>query len=466
MTAEPARATETNFRCLAPQYKILTSDKRLIFAGQGVGSGKSECGGVWAFLRAKETPKGGRCIIAANTYPQLFDSTLDKVLQTWTEMGLRFRPRELPKSYSPWNVELWNGSHWVLIRCRSLAEYTKISGQNICWYWMDEAWDSPDGAFAALEERNRAPMPGGNRALITTTLDDANSWMYSLAVEQLGEVLASGLGEHWSWQETERMLVVYSQTHINHHLPDDYIPKLQRAMSERLYDRRVLSKWVSLTAGRVYHAFDRQAHLSEDAEYVPGLPVCWTHEFNIGENKPMSSALGQIKRGVSPDGRKRPELHIFDELVLESSDTNDAATECEATPWFESAGYGGFTIYGDASGAAKDTRSKTSDYGILRDRGFTRQRVPKANPPIRTRHNRVNTLLKSADGDVRVKIHPRCTTLAKGLETVTLKQGANYLEKETPEQHVTTALGYLICAEFAAHARIQRAGRSTIHRHA
>lgn len=106
-------------------------------------------------------------------------------------------------------------------------------------------------------------------------------------------------------------------------------------------------------------------------------------------------------------------------------------------------------VYGDASGKAKDTRSKTSDYEILRAAGFVDQRVPPANPPIRDRHNAVNALLKNAAGDVRLKVNrDKCKTLINGLETVQLRKGASYLEEETRPQHVTTALGYLVMMEF------------------
>lgn len=158
----------------------------------------------------------------------------------------------------------------------------------------------------------------------------------------------------------------------------------------------------------------------------------------------MSSCLCQIKKGEDQDGNKRPELHIFDEVILETADTHQAAQEFKQRyPDIKDV-----IVYGDASGQARDTRSKMTDYVILREHGFKRQRVPTKNPPIRDRHNAVNAMLHNANGDVRVRIHPRCKTLIKGLETVSLKAGAQYLEEETYHQHVTTALGYLLNYEF------------------
>lgn len=159
---------------------------------------------------------------------------------------------------------------------------------------------------------------------------------------------------------------------------------------------------------------------------------------------------------MNADGKPtvRPELHVFDEIILDTSDTNDAAEECKGrlarlgVKPTDAGTYPAVRVYGDASGKAKDTRSKTSDYEILRRSGFIDQRVPDANGPVRDRHNAVNALLKNAAADVRCRVNPRCKTVIKGLETVKLRGGASYLEEETREQHVTTALGYLVVVEF------------------
>jgi len=198
------------------------------------------------------------------------------------------------------------------------------------------------------------------------------------------------------------------------------------------------------TGLEIYYSFDRETHVTSEAERDENLPILWAHDFNIGEGKPMSSCLCQIKKGEDEEGNKRAELHIFDEIILDTADTHQAAEECKQ----RYSDTGQVVVYGDASGKARDTRSKVTDYVILREHSFGKQKVPTGNPPIRDRHNAVNAMLKNANGDVRVRVHPRCKTLIKGLETVSLKPGAQYLEEETYHQHVTTALGYLINYEF------------------
>jgi hypothetical protein len=231
-------------------------------------------------------------------------------------------------------------------------------------------------------------------------------------------------------------------------LEEERLEDLHR-YDKHMYAHVWLGHCIERTGLEIYYAFEDKLHVSDSVKYNPALPIRWSHDFNIGEGKPMSSCLGQIVEAPGPDGKPRKELHIFDELILETADTNEAAEEMLGR-------YGckNVIVYGDASGKARDTRSKKTDYAILSERGFTVQRVPAANPPIRERHNAVNALLKNAAGDVRVKIHPRCKTLIKGLKTVKLKPGAQYLEEETYSQHCTTAFGYMVIAEFPIRKQI------------
>jgi hypothetical protein len=432
--AEPS--SELIYEANPHQVAVLESQKPLTFLGAGVGAGKTDAGTLWMLNRVMETPPGVLGLIGANTYGQLYDATLRNILKNLDAWGWPHQPGVLPGGHGAITLKVSNGRRWVEILCRSMDTYENLSGIEIGWFWLDEVWQTKREAFNLIQARNRDKRVQ-NVGLLTTTLDDPASWMY--------EVFVDGYDER-------RMEVIYASTHDNaHNLPDDYIDGLQSTYSAKLFDRMVLAKWVSLESGLIYHAFDRRRNVYE-IELVDGLPVYWALDFNIGQDKPMSSCVCQITKGEGPDGTVRPELHVLDELILESSDTRDAVAE------FEARGYGAdkssVIVHGDATGKARDTRSKTSDYGIISDAGYTRQRVPAKNPPIRTRHNVVNRLLESADGDVRLLIHPRCKTLIKGLETGKLKGGANYIEEENYWQHVTTALGYLACVEFPERQRV------------
>jgi len=130
--------------------------------------------------------------------------------------------------------------------------------------------------------------------------------------------------------------------------------------------------------------------------------------------------------------------------VLQTASIRDAVDE------FNDRGYGKWTapggagviIYGDATGAHGDTRSKQSDYDLLRRFGFTARRSA-GESALRHRHNSVNGRLRNALGEISIKIHPRCKTLVRGLELLGYKENS-VLEEEIEEQHVTAAFSYLV----------------------
>jgi len=433
------------FDALPYQGKIITSTKPMIFAGCGVGSGKSHLGSLWTLQRCIEAPEGVKGIVAANTYPQLYDSTLDRMLQNWQEWGVTFRPQTLPRSYGALNVEVCTGGKWTTLRCRSLSHYEAIAGMEVGFYWEDEAWGAPEEGFAELEKRNRdTRMP--QRALVTSWLDEMDSWMYRRFVENFGTITAQGKGDNWWWEESDRKLAVYATTHCNlKHLPSDYVEKLTDSLTPRMFDRQVLSKWMAEGSG-IYYGFSREKSVTEAADYEAGLGQVWlTCDFNIGEGKPMSWALCQERKG---------RLYQWAEIILDTADTNQAAEEVAARLADVGLSPAEVHVCGDASGRARDTRSKRTDYEILREHGFVHQDVPTKNPPIRERHNAVNVAFCSKSGERRYLIHPRCTGTIHGWLTTRIKKGANYIEQETTHQHITTALGYLICRKFPMRPRV------------
>ena len=62
-------------------------------------------------------------------------------------------------------------------------------------------------------------------------------------------------------------------------------------LDERTYRQEFQARFENLTAGRVYYAFDRAAHVAE-VEYARGVPLCWSLDFNIN---PMCSVIAQIE---------------------------------------------------------------------------------------------------------------------------------------------------------------------------
>ena len=407
---------------LKHQYKAIKSKKQEVFLAGGVGAGKTLVGSVWILGKVQNTPKDVYGLIVSNTYNQLYDTTIRAVYEQVHNIGIIIKPPDIPRGRGPADIFIWNGSAWIRILLRSLDHYERLSGLEVGWYWADEVWQTKREAIDILNARLRDYRMPLRQALFTTTLDDQSTWMYERFVENYDEEL----------QEC-----IYAKTEDNKYLPDGYVDTLKRTYSEMTFKRMVLAEWVTLDTEKIYTSFSRDENI-KDIELDRSLPLMWSHDFNIGHGKPMSSCILQYHRSSQS-------FAVIDEIILERSDTNDAVHEFQQKfPEHPT----GVVIYGDASGNARDTRSRMTDYEILRRAGYSNQKVPRSNPSIRERHNIVNALLKNANKEIKVYIHSRCKTLIKGLETVHLRRGASYLEDDSQrEQHVTTALGYCLCVE-------------------
>lgn len=436
------------FRPHKTQRQALRSKARIIMYLAGIGTGKTTLGSFWTIIKCKHMVEGQVGLIAANSYSQLCDSTLRNFYKVCNEAGIKLIPEQVPKGSKPFAIRMWNGKFWSEILCRSLDNYESLAGVELSWAWSDETYQTKPEALDLVNERLRDESNGEPvQTLVTTSVDDPASSLYKMAVEDYkeGELDATGY----------RLLkeVIYATTYDNeHNLPNGYIENLKRTLSGPRFERQVESKWVFSDGNRIYHSFDKKIQVTKDAEFNERLPICWSCDQNISAGSPMSSCVGHIIYSQL----HQPIIHIFDELILESSDTNDSIAEFTSRYCLESHHKNDVIVYGDQTGTRKDSRSKTSDYKLMYDAGYRNQRLPSKNPPVRSRHNSVNSMLLNAFGEVRLLIHPRCKVLIKGLELGRLRKGAQYLEVEDYEQHVCTALGYFVNYEFPIDNRLSQ----------
>jgi hypothetical protein len=180
------------------------------------------------------------------------------------------------------------------------------------------------------------------------------------------------------------------------------------------------------------------------------LPLRWALDFNVD---PMCSVIAQIRDGV---------VHVLDEMVMSRLSTPQV---CEQFLHRYGRHPAGVTIYGDASGSRRQTTG-SSDFEMMREvlskssmrcLGF---RVPRANPEVRERVSVVNAMLRSAQDESRLFIHPRCRELVVDLEQVCYKPGSSVIEKDRDPRrtHLSDALGYLVWQECRALGRAGERG--------
>jgi hypothetical protein len=193
----------------------------------------------------------------------------------------------------------------------------------------------------------------------------------------------------------------------------------------------------------VYYGYERDRNFikGEIPDHIDTLRLC--HDFNIGRTKPMSAAAA-IKVGRT--------YHVIKSFHVEGANTWDIMEDIADSGILNRTRH--VIVYGDASGKNKDTRSLRSDYDIIKEflskwkskdgRGVTfEMRVPPANPPIRRRHNVVNAHFINENKEVRLYVYDEW--LHEGFMQTSFKKGADLVEDDSlPQQHVTTAIGYMI----------------------
>jgi hypothetical protein len=236
--------------------------------------------------------------------------------------------------------------------------------------------------------------------------------------------------------------VYFSNTEDNPFLPPSYIDRLKDTLDPKMYERMGRGRWIEITTEVIYHQYTDRNFAPTDYDIDEYAPIHICHDFNIGQGKPMSACAFQL-RGDS--------AHFFKEWIVEGADTEELMEEIGASGILDH--YTDYIIHGDATGASKSSKSKTSDYDIIKKylsnyrgkhgRITFQMQVPKSNPPVRERHNTVNGLCRSQSGKTRLYVYKSCPTLHKGFKLTQLRKGGNYVEDDSkPYQHVTTAAGY------------------------
>ena len=100
----------------------------------------------------------------------------------------------------------------------------------------------------------------------------------------------------------------------------------------------------------------------------------------------------------------------------------------------------------DPTGSARKTSAAgETDHGIIRKYGMTVV-SPKHPWAVKDKINATNWLIRNAEGEIRMFVHPRCKNLIKGLNNVTYKEGSEdyVVDKTAGLEHWNDGLGYLV----------------------
>jgi len=345
------------------------------------------------------------------------------------DWGLKVRTKESDKE-----VDFYSGKQYRSTTiCRSMEKPQTIVGFKIGHALVDELDVLPalkaQQAWRKIIARMRYNVPGLKNGVDVTTTPEGLKFVYQQFEKQLREKphLRSLYG------------LIQASTFDNElNLPDDYIPSLMESYPEQLIMAYLNGKFVNLTSGTIYTAYDRTLNGSKET-IQPSEPLFIGMDFNVGK----MSAVVHVKRLGLP--------HAVDEIV-NGYDTPDMIKQIKERYWL----YDGneyrntrqIRVYPDASGdSRKSVRASETDISLLKQAGFMVV-APAANPPVKDRINSMNAMFCNASGARRYRVNAdKCPTYADDLEQQVWADNGEP-DKKQGNDHRPDAGGYFIHKEY------------------
>lgn len=431
-TKDTPNINEFEPRLIPTQYEVLYDIENFdyskgvheILLSGSVGSSKSLLLAHIAISHCMRFPKARVCI-ARRTMPDLKRTILDKIKKhmdgALTE-GVHYKLNETTAS-----IVFNNGSEII---STSWADRKAKKGRSLelSMLIVEELTENDDidrNAIMELKMRvNRLPSIPQKLWISATNPDSPAHWAYKYFIES----------------DSETRHVYYSLTSENPFLPPEYIAQLKADLDPKMVERMIYGKWIEIAGEVIYYQYDKQYNfVPRSYELDKSYPIRLCFDFNIGEGKPMSCAVAQYKDDT---------FHIYNQSVIFSARTEQVLDDLHNRNLLPKDQL--IIIHGDAAGSHHDTRSKQTDYTIIKDfltkHGYKYEmNVPASNPPIRTRHNLVNGYACNSEMKRRLFVYKDAPTADEGFRLVKLKDGGHYIEDDSKHfQHITTAIGYMI----------------------
>lgn len=339
-------------------------------------------------------------------------------------------PGGILKNVPPWERPLyepskrrltWNNGSWATIY--SSEEPEGLRGFSGDTSWLDELakYDNPREVWDNLQFGMREASDTRPRNLITTT---------PKPLPLLEEIEA---------EETTRTVVGSSYENRSNLSPIWFSKTLAKYEGTRLGEQEIHAKILDDVEGRVYSSFSKLAfpegNVDESVRDLGG-ELLVGQDFNVN---PMASVLGI---------RVVDELHILDALELNTSNTEEVATEIRTRYPNRKV-----IVCPDPAGKARHTNAPVgqTDFTILESFKFE-VRAPLAHPPVVDRVNNANAMYCQGSRR-RVRIHPRAKSLITALNNLQYKKEKNgtstsIRDKNSGFDHVCDAADYLMWQEF------------------
>lgn len=378
----------------------------------GFGSGKTAAG-IARLIRLKRYCPGQDVAYYLPTYPLIEDIAFQRFPALFERNGIGFK---LNQQKAVLETDLGR------IIFRNMEQPDRIVGYEVAHSVVDELdtlpVDKARNVWNKIIARNR------QKALTA----DGRQVRNTVGVVTTPEGFRF-IYERWVKAKAPGYVLFKARTADNAaNLPPEYIDNLRNTYPSNLLSAYLDGEFVNLTAGSVYHEFDRRLNSCLE-EIQQGEPLHIGMDFNVNN----MSAIVCVIRGGDP---------IAMEEITKVRDTPTMIDVLRSR-------YPGhsITIYPDASGkSTKSVNASVSDISLLRSANFTVLANP-ANPAVKDRVMAVNQLIHS-NGVRRLLVNfDKCPTLVEGLEQQSYDKNGEP-DKSSGHDHLNDALGYFLCYKF------------------
>ena len=382
-----------------PQRAIFDDPSRFRTVSAGRRFGKTYLS-MWEIARVARMP-GMRIFYIAPTY------RMGKQI-IWQSICDEMRNRRWVKKIneSDLTITLINGSK---ISVRSADNYDSMRGVSLDFAVLDECAYMDREVWTEVLRPTLSDREGG--ALFISTPRGFN-WFYDM----------------WQFAHSADNWSAFQYTTVQGgNVSETEVAAARADLDLKTYQQEYEASFEN--AGHlIYYAFDRTQSVKSYVDETPRI-IHVGMDFNTN---PMSAVIAaQTKTG----------LHVFDEITLPNSHTDELAGELRSRYPDKS-----IIVYPDPAGSARRTSSNRTDHAILAQWGFT-VRAKRSHPAVRDRINAVNRLWCDAQDNRNLFIDSKCTEAIKCITKHQYRPGTTSPNKgETGEDysHMNDALGYMV----------------------
>lgn len=211
-------------------------------------------------------------------------------------------------------------------------------------------------------------------------------------------------------------------------VPATEIEAARRDLDARTFRQEYLASFEA-AAGRVYYDFDKD-NITDEAEDNGGH-IYVGLDFNVS-----------IMAGTICSLLPNKELVQWDEIAMPNSNTEEVAAYLKQR--FPDRK---IIAYPDPTGHSRKTSASAgvTDHSILRQHGI-KVIAPPSPWAVKDKINATNAVIRTADGGIHYKVHPRCKKTIKALRGTSYKEGADeyVVDKKPGIEHWADGLGYLV----------------------